>query len=116
MGQFSEIVRRQMNIRRAVPARANPELPAKAAASFLEAGQRCLDHLAIKGGYADDPRCRRVREVLEVAYREGTLADARTALTQLQTCLRSLTEEDADVSSDLELQNFRRQLHMALDH
>lgn len=117
MGQFSEIVRKRMRIAHTPAIRANPELPADAAGKTLQAGQRCLEYLTQSlPACADDERCKRVYEVLCVAFDQGSLADARTALTQLQTHLRELTEEDSDVAADLRLQQFRKQLHLILDH
>lgn len=117
MGQFSKIVKERLQIDRALPVRANPELPAQVAGQTLQAGQRCLEYLIKRvPACAADERCRRAYEVLSVAFDQGSLADARTALTQLQTHLRELTEEDADVAADLELQRFRKQLHLILDH
>jgi len=117
VGQFSKIVRERMQIDRALPVRANPELPAQVAGKTLQAGQRCLEYLTASiPACAGDERCKQAYEVLRIAFEQGTLADARTALTQLQTHLRELTEEDSDVAADLELQRFRKQLHLILDH
>jgi len=64
---------------------------------------------------AQDEACQGVVRVLSVAA-EGTDADTMTALTQLQRLLADLTAEDADVAEDEQVQQFRRQLHLALDH
>jgi len=82
----------------------------------LAAGSRALQHLAeTNASCAEDERCKKTWEVLGVAY-EGSGADTRTALTQLQTLLRALTEEDSDVAGDDQVQTYRRQLHRILDH
>jgi len=82
----------------------------------LAAGSRALQHLAeTNASCAEDERCQKAWQVLGVAY-EGSGADTRTALTQLQTLLRELTEEDSDVAGDEQVQTYRRHLHRLLDH
>jgi hypothetical protein len=82
----------------------------------LAAGSRSLQHLTeTNQACAADARCHKTWEVLGVAY-EGSGADTRTALTQLQTLLRALTEEDSDVAGDDQVQTYRRHLHRLLDH
>jgi hypothetical protein len=117
MGTFSNIVRQKMKIERGLPVRANPELPRQLAHSAMLAGYRAISHLRDKiPACSLDPRCEQVQEVLKIANDQGTPADHRTALTQLQTLLRELTEEDSDVSADDEVQRFRKRLHLLLDH
>lgn len=80
----------------------------------VQAANRAFEHLAATNGFCrNDDRCRQVSETLGVVRTE---ADIRTALTQAQALLASLTAEDADVAGDTEVQTFRRQLHLLLDH
>lgn len=82
----------------------------------LAAGSGALQHLSqTNSECAKDERLQRSWQVLEVAY-QGSGADARTALTQLQTLLRALTEEDSDVAGDNEVQTYRAHLHRLLNH
>lgn len=64
---------------------------------------------------AADKQCEEVLGVLKIAA-QGSPADARTALTRLQKCLQDLTAADADVAADDVVQNYRRLLHLVLDH
>lgn len=64
---------------------------------------------------ARDKDCTEVLTVLKISG-QGTPADKRTALTRLQRLLENLTAADSDVAGDLEVQKFRRSLHLALDH
>lgn len=43
-------------------------------------------------------------------------ADRRTALTRLQSWLRKWTEATAEFSADSEAQDYRKRLHITLDH
>jgi hypothetical protein len=80
----------------------------------LEASNRAMVHLMGTNTFCrDDNRCERLCGTLATVQTE---ADVLTALTQTQALLTSLTAEDADVAGDSEVQDFRRQLHMLLDH
>lgn len=82
----------------------------------LETGLSVVQHLTTtNAACAADENCKSVAAVLQVAQK-GTPADARTALTRLQGLLRSLTAADSDVAADQAVQQFRRRLHLALDH
>jgi hypothetical protein len=59
--------------------------------------------------------CKEVATVLQVAG-QGSPADVRTALTQLQRLLSNLTAADSDVAADETVQQLRRELHLCLDH
>lgn len=119
MSSFAEIVRQRVRNADAsgVLARNMPRLlTGHRGKSFIEAGTQCLDHLTKNNGPCRaDPRCHKVWQSLSAAYQSGTPGDARTALTQLQTLLRQLTEEDGDIGGDEDVQTFRRQLGRLLD-
>lgn len=86
-------------------------------------GREALGHGAnvISRMVATNPSCAadkqsdEVLAVLRVAA-QGSPADARTALTRLQKFLQELTAADADVAGDEVVQNYRRILHLVLDH
>lgn len=88
----------------------------RADAEAVGAGVLAMRHLSeTNQACASDERCTKTWQMLEVAA-QGSPADARTALTALQSLLHALTQEDADVAGDQEVQVFRRRLHLLLDH
>lgn len=105
MSEFAAMVRRRVGVR-ATAVRS----PGDALVEGIS-----LVHGLVSSGRCPDARCSEVLASLELATR-GTPADARTALTRLQALLRSLTEEDADVAADGQVQGCRRALHLLLDH
>lgn len=119
MSTFAQIARQRVHDAntRGVLARNMPRiLGGPVGRQFVEAGTQALDHLAKSNGPCGaDPRCQKVWEILAVAHQSGSPGDTRTALTQLQTLLRLLTEEDSDVGADEDIQTFRRQLGRLLD-
>lgn len=64
---------------------------------------------------AADKQSDEILAVLKIAA-QGSPADARTALTRLQKFLQDMTAADADVAGDDVVQNYRRLLHLVLDH
>lgn len=119
MSHFAQLVRR--NVAQAAQAgtlaRNMPKiLSGPVGLAYLEAGSQALQHLTQSNGAChEDPRCQKVWEILAVAHDSRTPGDVRTALTQLQTLLRRLTEEDSDVGGDEDIQTFRRRLNRLLD-
>lgn len=88
------------------------DVGSEAIQSGLELVQRLSQTNVVCQQEAD---CKEVAVVLQVAGR-GTAADKRTALTRLQRLLANLTAADSDVAGDVHVQQFRRDLHLALDH
>lgn len=86
-------------------------------------GQEALGHganvvarlVATNPSCAADKQSDEVLGALKIAA-QGSPADARTALTRLQKYLHDLTAADADVAGDEVVQNYRRLLHVVLDH
>jgi hypothetical protein len=119
MSGFAEMVHsRVTSAQRAGTLASNPMrgIAGEGGTQALAAGSRALQHLTqTNQACAQDERCHKAWQVLELAY-QGSGADTRTALTQLQTLLRSLTEEDSDVAGDRQVQIYRRRLHKLLDH
>ncbi len=84
---------------------------------YVASGTQALRHLAATvPSCAADPRCDEMWGRLEGAYADGTPAQQRSVLTQMQSLLTLLTAEDDSVAGDGKIQIFRRQLHTALDH
>lgn len=119
MSTFAELVSHRVGSasRKGTLARNMPKILAgQVGHQAVEAGTQALDHLTrTNTACAADPRCQKVWQVLAVAHASGTHGDIRTALTQLQTLLRQLTEEDSDVGGDQAVQTFRRRLNRLLD-
>lgn len=98
-------------LRARVSGRTAPVSPTRGA---VPAASRAMAHLlSTNTSCAADERCQTVARALSLVR---TPADAKTALTQVQQLLETLTAEDADVADDLQLQKFRKQLHLLLDH
>lgn len=119
MSTFAHLVRRRVNAaaqQGTLGRNTGKLLGGPVGRKYVEAGTQALDYLTRNNGpCSQDDRCQRVWQVLSVAHQSGTPGDVRTALTQLQSLLRSLTEEDSDVGADEHVQLFRRQLNRLLD-
>lgn len=107
MSDFASLVRNRVGaVRRGAGATAPIDALAQAKGE--------LERLMVAGA-CPDTRCADVLVAVNLAG-SGTAADARTALTRVQSLLRALTEEDANVASDESVQAYRRALHALLDH
>lgn len=118
MSTFAQMVRTRVAQAAATGRLVNPhrdlegESGRKAAANGLQLVQQLV---ATNAACARDSDCKEVATVLQIAG-NGSPADVRTALTRLQKLLANLTAADSDVAADLAVQDFRRHLHLCLDH
>lgn len=83
--------------------------------TMLGLGSQLLDRLRM----ADDHYQEAAKETwqrMQVAWNSGRRGDQRTALTGLQSDLARWTAEDANVAEDGAVQNYRKKLHLVLDH
>lgn len=95
----------------------NPRPPGRKASfkTLLGLGSQVLDRLGRQDPHyvQDGLRC---WTMMEAAWNSPSRADRRTALTCLQVKLQQWTAEDANVAGDADVQQFRKVLHLALDH
>ncbi len=118
MSTFATMVRQKVADATAAGRLATPRrsLEGSKGQKALSSGLSLVQHLASTNqACAADENCKEVATFLQVAQ-QGTVADARTALTRLQRLLSHLTAADSDVAADATVQHFRRGLHLVLDH
>lgn len=118
MSTFAQMVRHRVAQAAATGRLTNPHRDLEgdkgrtAAANGLQLVQQLT---ATNPAWGQDKDCQEVVVVLQVAGK-GSPADVRTALTRLQRLLANLTAGDSDVAGDDMVQEFRRNLHLCLDH